>query len=282
MGILLGHEMGHYLTCRYYGVRATLPVFLPLPFPPFGTLGAVIMMRSPMPNRRAIFDIGVAGPLVGLALSLPAIIIGLHMSQIMNDMALLHYYAAHKHWIFFLGAPEIFKWIQSWMVGPIPEGMTLDFHPLAFAGWVGLFVTALNLLPVGQLDGGHILYALFGRRSVRISQVVVGLALLVAVAVFVIYQFVWEYTLFIVLVFLLSYRFPHPPPLDDFDPIGPTRMGVAVLTLAMLILSFTPRPVPQVFSSHMLKHYIEDLQEQEDEEERDWSPEDVLRWTRKV
>lgn len=279
MVILLGHEMGHYVACRWHGVRATLPIFLPMPLPPFGTLGAVIMMRSPMPDRRAIFDIGIAGPLVGLILSIPAIIIGLHLSRVMDAMELLRYYANNKQWLIFLGEPSLFRWLESAIVGKVPEGMALDFHPLAFAGWVGLFVTALNLIPVGQLDGGHILYALFGRTSHLLSRLVVGGALGIAVGVLVLYKIVWEYTVFIVLVFLFSYRFPHPPPINDFDPIGRARKLLGALALVLLCLCFTFRPAmitdaQESFRLHMLQ--------QQQEEEREWTPEDLREYTRKV
>ncbi len=280
MTILLGHEMGHYLTCRYYHVRATLPIFLPMPLPPFGTLGAVIMMRSPMPNRRAIFDIGIAGPLVGLLLSVPAIIIGLHMSKMVDAVELIRYYATHHQWTFFLGEPQIFKWAQHWLKGPVPEGMALDFHPLAFAGWVGLFVTVLNLIPVGQLDGGHILYALFRRRSVAISHVVVTAALALAVIFLVKYHFLWEYTVFVVLAFVLSHRFPHPAPMNEFHPIGAGRKGLAVVMLALLAVCFTPRPLPQVWDKETMQEYLE--QQEEKGPPPMWTPEDVERWTRKV
>ena len=280
MGILLGHEMGHYLTCRHYGVRATLPIFIPMPLPPFGTLGAVIMMRSPLPTRRAIFDIGLAGPLVGFLLSLPAIIIGLHMSKMMYESELVRYYLANKLWLCSVGESQLFHWLFGAIVGEIPPHMALDFHPLAMAGWVGLFVTALNLLPVGQLDGGHILYGLFGRRSVQISNAVVGGALALTVGLLVWSHIVWEYTVFIVLIFLLSYRFPHPPPMDDLDPIGPGRKLMGGLALLVMALSFTPRPF-EIEDRDSMKQYLQHL-EQEEENQPRWTPEDVQRYMRKV
>ena len=277
MGILLGHEMGHYFTCRYYGVRATLPIFIPMPMPPFGTLGALIVMRSPMPHRRAIFDIGLAGPLVGFLLSLPAVIIGLHMSKAVDGTELVRYYLTHKLWLCSVGESQLFHWFERLMVGDIPPHMALDFHPLAMAGWVGLFVTALNLLPVGQLDGGHILYGLFGRKSIRISNAVVGGALL---ALVVAYQLMWQYTVFMVLVFLLSFRFPHPPPLDDVDPIGPNRKLLGAVALLVMILSFTPHPF-DIQDRDAMRDTMQQLEEHEQERPR-WTPEDLKKWAVKT
>ena len=279
MAILLGHEMGHYLMCRYYGVRATLPIFIPLPLPPFGTLGAVIMMRSPMPNRRAIFDIGLAGPLVGLALSLPAIIVGLHLSKTMDLKELLTYYAANKPWLCSVGEPLLFSGLRNAIVGQISADMALDFHPLAMAGWVGLFVTALNLLPVGQLDGGHVLYALFGRRSIAISHGVVGGALALSAFLMLKYGILWEYTVFVVLVSLLTYRFPHPAPTDEFDPIGPGRKLAGMLSLVLMAFSFTPQP----FNIQDRGEVQEFLRQMDQEEQQpNWTPEELRMWTRKV
>jgi membrane-associated protease RseP (regulator of RpoE activity) len=249
-----------------------------MPLPPFGTLGAVIMMRSPMPNRRAIFDIGIAGPLMGLLLSLPAIVIGLHLSKCMDAVELLRYYVAGNKWVFMLGTPQLFDWIENLVVGGIPPGVCLDYHPLAYAGWVGLFVTALNLIPVGQLDGGHILYALFGRRSLAISRGVVVGALLLAVGIWVSLHSVWVYTPFIVLVFLFTYRFPHPPPLDEVAPIGCGRKMAGAIALVLFVLCFTPQPVSPVDAEKDLERLLE----QQPEEEHDWTPQDLLRWTRKV
>jgi len=148
------------------------------------------------------------------------------------------------------------------------------------AGWVGLFVTALNLLPVGQLDGGHLLYGLFGRRSIQISSAVVGAALALAVGLLVARQGLWEYTLFIVLMSLLSYRFPHPPALDDVDPIGPNRKVLAGLALLVMVLSFTPRPF-EIQDRDAMKDRMQELQEYERQRPR-WTPEDLKKWAVKT
>ncbi|MEK7727695.1 MAG: site-2 protease family protein, partial [candidate division KSB1 bacterium] len=163
IGILFAHEMGHYLMCVRYRIHATLPFFIPFPLSPFGTLGAVIRMDARMPNRRALFDIGVAGPLAGLALTLPAIYFGLKMSTLMP--------VSGAEGTITLGDSLLFKALSDLALGPLPEGQDTLLHPLAYAGWAGLFVTALNLLPIGQLDGGHILYALLGDRGQKIYPV---------------------------------------------------------------------------------------------------------------
>ena len=154
MSILLVHEMGHYLTSSYYGVQATLPYFIPGP-PFLGTFGAFIKMQSQMPDRKSLFDIGAAGPLAGLALSIPAVIIGLHLEPPPETGPEI-----------FLGPSFLFMFLVKMAFGSLPEG-GFSLHPIAAAGWVGLFVTAMNLLPAGQLDGGHVMYALFGRSEER-------------------------------------------------------------------------------------------------------------------
>jgi len=151
--ILLGHEMGHYLMSRRYGIKATLPFFLPLPLPPFGTFGAVIRMESTVSSRRALFDTGIAGPLTSLILSIPAIVIGLKLSKVIPVSHI-------KAEMIPLGDPFLFKLLQRLVIGEISEGYEILLDPIGFAGWVGLFVTSLNLLPIGQLDGGHIAYGL--------------------------------------------------------------------------------------------------------------------------
>src|SRR4030042_3538250 len=156
MLILLGHEMGHYFMSRRYGTKATLPFFLPFPFSPFGTLGAVIRMESAISSRKALFDTGVAGPLTSLLLSIPAIGIGLKLSEVVPASQI-------KEGALRLADPLLFSFIQRLVLGEISENYEILLHPIGFAGWVGLFVTSLNLLPIGQLDGGHIAYGLFGK-----------------------------------------------------------------------------------------------------------------------
>lgn len=225
IAILFCHEMGHYLMCVRHGVRATLPFFIPFPLSPFGTLGAVIRMDSRMPDRRVLFDIGVAGPLAGLAVTIPAIYFGLKMSQIGIPP---------EAGTITLGESLLFKWISFLAIGPVPEGHDTFLHPLAFAGWAGLFVTALNLLPIGQLDGGHILYALMGERSESVYRVAIGLFALLCI---VLYNG-W----FLLVILLLWFGYRHPPTMEHFTPLDSKRRIIAYFTLVIFILSFTPIP----------------------------------------
>ncbi|MCG8604153.1 site-2 protease family protein, partial [bacterium] len=161
ISILFAHEMGHYLMCKKYGIRATLPFFIPFPLPflnPFGTMGAVIKMEARIPSRQALFDVAVAGPLAGLIVTIPCIYFGIQLSEKVTVTPEMMTGAIT------LGESFLFAKISNLAIGAIPEGQDVMLHPLAFAGWAGLFVTALNLLPIGQLDGGHIVYALIGKR----------------------------------------------------------------------------------------------------------------------
>ena len=228
--ILLCHEMGHYLMCLRHGVRATLPFFIPFPIlSPFGTLGAVIRMDSRMPDRRALFDIGVAGPLAGLAVAIPAIYFGVQMSEV--------HALANTGEAMSLGESLLFKWLSFLARGPVPEGQDIFLHPLAYAGWAGLFVTALNLLPVGQLDGGHILYALLGERSALIGRIALALFALMGIVVF---PFFPGWFPFILLLIWFGYR--HPPTADHFTPLDSKRRMLAYFAFVIFILSFTPIP----------------------------------------
>ena len=228
--ILLAHEMGHFFMSRRHGVQASMPYFLPVPIPPFGTFGAIIKMKGRMSSRRALFDIGVAGPLMGLLITLPAIIIGLLLSdQVLTEKA---------EEGLRLGESLLFVLVEKAVLGDLPEGYDLCLHPVAYAGWVGLFVTALNLLPVGQLDGGHIAYALFGRKS----RIVFGLTVIFLMGITIFFYMGW--TLMIVLVLLFGFR--HPPPLDDVTPLDLRRKILGGVVFFLFILSFTPVPFLQV------------------------------------
>ena len=231
LAILGTHEFGHYFTARYYGASVSLPFFIPAP-PPiflFGTMGAVIRMRSPARDRNSLFDIAVAGPLAGLVVAVPALLLGLSWSRIgmvLPQGAGLTF------------GDSLLMRALTWMVfGSIPSGMDVFVHPVALAGWVGLFVTALNLFPVGQLDGGRIAYALFGpwHRQVSIATFV-GLILLGAV---------FRSANWIVFagVILLLMGFHHPPPLDDLTPLSPRRSALGVFCLILLILLIPPVPI---------------------------------------
>jgi membrane-associated protease RseP (regulator of RpoE activity) len=230
LAILGTHEFGHYFTARHYGAVVSLPYFIPAP-PPlflFGTLGAVIRMRSPARDRNSLFDIAVAGPLAGLVVALPAVWLGLTWSRVgalppgggmqFGDSLLMRF--------------------ATWLVfGPVPSGMDVFVHPVALAGWVGLFVTALNLFPIGQLDGGRIAYALFGPRHRAVS-----VGTLVALLVLGVVAGSMNWIVFAALVFLLI-GFQHAPPLNDLTPVSPGRYAVGVLCLILLVLLIPPVPV---------------------------------------
>ncbi len=229
MTILLSHEMGHYVMCRRYGIRATLPFFIPFPplINPFGTMGAVIRMEGRIPNRRVLFDVGAGGPIAGLIPTLLAIYFGLQMSEVVpaREMA---------EGMIYLGDSLLFKGLTLLVKGPMGLEQDVLLHPLAYAGWVGLFVTALNLLPIGQLDGGHVLYALFGERSQVVYPAVLGLFALVCIFFYI------GWMLLIILLMWLGFR--HPPTLDPFTPLDPFRRGLAIFVFVIFILSFTPVP----------------------------------------
>jgi membrane-associated protease RseP (regulator of RpoE activity) len=226
LSILTAHEMGHYVACRLYRVDATLPFFIPAPILSLvGTLGAFIRIRSPIPNRRALFDIGIAGPLAGFAVCLPVLLLGLLEARVQPLEGVEG---------IFLGEPLLFQWGVSLVWGALPDGVTLTLGPLGLAAWFGLFVTALNLIPIGQLDGGHLTYALFRERATKISHV--GSWICVAMVYFGPNWLVWA-----LLVRLLGRR--HPRTLNDYAPLGRTRRRLGLLALAVFVVCFTPSPI---------------------------------------
>ena len=230
--VILGcHEMGHYVACRYYRVDASLPFFLPAPLPLTGTLGAFIRIRARIPSRVALFDIGLSGPIAGFVVALPALFIGLALSvveRLPEDF--------EGVW---LGEPLLFR-AASWLVwGDVGDGLSLNMHPMAFAAWFGLLATALNLFPIGQLDGGHVAYAVFGRRSSLITLATI----LVAVGLTAFVSISWLVWTILMLVMLFAIGPHHPPTLDDEVPLGTPRLVLAVVGLIMLIVCFTPAPI---------------------------------------
>jgi membrane-associated protease RseP (regulator of RpoE activity) len=228
LGILGTHEFGHYFTARSYGASVSLPYFIPAPPPlPFGTLGAVIVMRSPARDRNSLFDIAVAGPLAGLIVAVPALLLGLSWSRvgpIPPDATSF-------------GDSLLMRLLTYLVFGRIPEGMDVFIHPVALAGWVGLFVTALNLFPVGQLDGGRIAYALFGAWHRQVS-IATFFGLLALGAVFRSVNWIVFAGLVVVLI-----GFHHAPPLDDVTPLSPRRYAVGVFCLILLVLLIPPVPI---------------------------------------
>ncbi|MBN1559236.1 site-2 protease family protein [candidate division KSB1 bacterium] len=225
--ILLAHEMGHYLMCRRYKIAATLPFFIPFPYiNPFGTMGAMIQMRGPIPNKKALFDVGAAGPLAGFIVTIPVIYFGVSLSDITPTSDL------SEGMNIVLGESLIYKLISCLAIGPVAKENDVLLHPMAYAGWVGLFVTSLNLLPVGQLDGGHIFYSLFGRRGFRYMPLfIVALAGLTAI-----------YSGWALLFVLLLLGRKHPPPLDDVTPLDRKRKFLAVIMFIIFVTCFTPIP----------------------------------------
>src|SRR5216683_2150468 len=211
LAILGCHELGHYFACRYYDVDASLPFFLPAPLPLTGTLGAFIRIREPIPSKRMLFDIGIAGPIAGFVVAVPALFIGLSMSHVARLPADFSGVS--------LGEPLLFK-LASWLMwGQQPDGYSLNMHPMAFAAWFGLLATALNLIPIGQLDGGHISYAVLGRRSSQVTLVMVSVAM------------------------LLMFGRHHPRTFDEQEPLDRTRMVLACVALIMFVLCFTSAPI---------------------------------------
>src|SRR5215813_10051937 len=226
MTILLGHEMGHYLTCRYYGIDASLPYFIPAPNP-FGTMGAFIRIKSPIQHRAALLEVGIAGPIAGFLLAVPTLIIALAKSSgFISPEASL--FGIER------GEPLIFKLFEFVMGKLPPAGMNVNLHPIGFAAWFGFFATALNLLPVGQLDGGHVSYALFGGVHKRISKAF--LFTLIPLGLFY-----WPgWLLWTTVLLFIGLR--HPMTLDDSAPLKPRHTALGWIALAMFVLCFTPMP----------------------------------------
>ncbi len=227
MSILLAHEMGHYLQARRYGVPASWPWFIPFPSLPLGTMGAVIVQASGFANRKQLFDIGISGPLAGLVLALPITVIGLRDSRIVDI-------AAEGGGMSF-GNPLILQWLAEWRFGPLAPGEDVALTPLLHAGWVGIFVTALNLIPIGQLDGGHILYCLIGRRAHAVAR-----ALLWFAVGYMVLTKNWSYVVMVILLMLMGAR--HPPSRDDSVPLGHLRNVLGWLTLSFIVIGFTSEP----------------------------------------
>jgi len=234
LGILLVHEFGHYLMSRRHGVAASLPYFIPFPSL-FGTLGAVIKMKSPITTKNALVDIGASGPIAGFVVSVVAVVIGLGFSEVRD--------VTRAGEMIVLGDSLLFQ-ILGWVViGPIPSAYDLLLHPMAFAGWIGLFVTFINLFPVGQLDGGHIAYALLGKWHRWLSLALIGAFLTGGIAPSIISGHI-EFNNWLVWGILLLILGPkHPPILFPDVPLDRTRKAVGILALIIFILTFIPVPV---------------------------------------
>ena len=227
LGILLCHEMGHYLMCVRHGVDATLPYFLPAPpiLMPWGTFGAFIRVRGRFPDRRALFDMGAAGPWAGFVVAIVVLVVGLRLS---------HVDAAPQGSTLVFGDSLLTGYLTRLVVGADPE--TVFIHPIGLAGWFGLLVTSLNLIPAGQLDGGHVLYAALGRRTPILG------GALAATLVWLGFR-VWSGWFFWAAIIVLMVRLGHPPTVDDAVPLGTTRLLAAAASLILLALTFVPEPI---------------------------------------
>ncbi len=257
LAILLAHEFGHYLAGRYHKTHVTLPYFIPFPFSPFGTMGAFIQLKEPPKNKRVLLDIGIAGPLAGMAVAVPVLFLGLRLSHLdtlprvlapsaafsLEGNSILYLLAKFAVFGKFLpepasfgGQPPFLYWLRYFFTGhPLPlGGQDVLLHPVAWAGWAGLLVTALNLIPAGQLDGGHVLYVLLGQRTRRLFPVILGVLTLLGT--------VWSgWWLWAGLIFLLGRV--HAEPLDQITPLDTRRRAIAILGIVLFVLVFTPVPL---------------------------------------
>jgi len=225
LGILLVHEMGHFAACRFHRIEATLPFFIPAPTL-IGTFGAFIKIKSPFSSKKALFDVGLAGPLAGFLVSLPVIALGISQSRLVAKGDLQSGLT--------LGEPLVFKLISWLVLGPAAGQHDILVHPMAFAGWFGLLATAFNLFPIGQLDGGHILYALLGKKAYYAG--VASIAFIVLMGIFF-----WQGWLFWALIAtLIGLR--HPPVFED-EKLDLKRKALAAVAMLIFLLSFTPAPL---------------------------------------
>ncbi len=227
MFILLAHEMGHFLTSKYYHIDASLPYFIPAPTF-IGTFGAFIKMRSPVMNKRVLLDVGANGPLAGLLVTIPILAVGLKLSEVSVIAAPLEEGMT-------LGSSLLLYFMTTVIVGNLPDTHQVILHPLGFAGWIGLLVTSMNLIPVGQLDGGHIAYAVFGRRTAQLSKGV--LVCMLGLGIWASRMWLmWALILFV----LLGIR--HPAPLDYDVPLDRRRRILGLSMLVVFVITFVPVP----------------------------------------
>ena len=234
MSILLSHELGHYLMSRYHRVEATLPYFIPAPTL-IGTFGAVIKIRSRVPDRRALLDIGAAGPIVGFVVSIPFLIVGLKFSEIRGGV--------EGGGGMFFGTSLLLEFMSRYLFPSVPEGHAIYLHPVALAGWLGLLVTMMNLLPLGSMDGGHIMYAVLGKWHHHIS--VLFAVLLLAIGAVGFFMGIHGLGVWGVwgMLNLFVFGLRHPPPVNAGDPLDGKRKLIAALAALIFILTFVPIPI---------------------------------------
>ncbi len=233
MAILMAHELGHFLQAVRYHVPASFPLFIPMPLTPLGTMGAVIALRGSNADRRQLFDIGLTGPWAGLLVALPVAWLGVSRAvpvgagEVLPDDLVFNY-------------PLVMQWMFDWLHPDVPNHAMFGFDPLLRAAWVGMLVTGLNMMPVSQLDGGHVAYALFGRKAHLLARgVMIVAALWMLYSYAVLGQVTW--IVMIMLVFIMGTD--HPPTANDAAPMGLARRIIGLLSLAIPLLCFTPIPV---------------------------------------
>ena len=231
LAILGAHEFGHYYACRYYRVDASLPYFLPAPLPLTGTLGAFIRIRQMIPTKRELFDIGIAGPIAGFVVAVPVLLVGMSLSRLTP-------LPPDTSGFVELGEPLLFKGVAWLFWGTPPEGYSINMHPMAFAAWFGLLATALNLFPIGQLNGGHISYAVLGRKSTLVT-----LATVVALIGLTFVSTSWLVWTVLTVVMLVAFGPRHPKTFDEHVPLDRGRKLLALFAVLMFVLCFTPAPI---------------------------------------
>jgi membrane-associated protease RseP (regulator of RpoE activity) len=233
LAILGAHEFGHYFACRLYRVDASLPYFLPMPIVLTGTFGAFIHIRQPIPDKRALFDIGIAGPIAGFVVAVPALFIGMLLSNVVPVPETFDGWA--------LGEPLLFQ-AAAWLTfGTVADGYSINMHPMAFAAWFGLLATALNLFPMGQLDGGHISYAVLGRKSTLVTVGTVGCLLGLSFV-----SSSWIIWTVLTVGMLVAFGPRHPRTPDEHVPLDGTRLWLAAFAVVMFVHCFSPFPIEQL------------------------------------
>jgi membrane-associated protease RseP (regulator of RpoE activity) len=235
LGFLTAHEFGHYFAARWHGLRPSLPYYLPAPLPLTGSLGAVIVFRGQFPNRRVLFDFAAGGPLAGFVVAAVALACGLIWSPVEK--------LPERFVGYWMGEPLLFQWLSHAIAGPIRSGWSLNLHPTALAGWLGLLFTMMNLVPISQLDGGHIAYAAIRRNSRLLT-----LAGLATLGFFIIWWHAYNWVLWVVLLLVIIriVGWEHPASLDDDLPLDPIRIAVAVLLIVIFAVCFMPVPLSPI------------------------------------
>lgn len=238
LSILLVHEFSHYLAARRYGAPASLPYFIPVPIWPLGTMGALIVQKSPLRNRKAVFDLGISGPLGGLVVAIPLLILGLLLSSVQPLPS----------GGYIMEGNSVFYYLTKWVIfgRPLPSGgVDVILHPVAFAAWAGLLVTGLNLLPVGQYDGGHVAYAMWGTKAWLVARSVVLMMFAWAAVLFITgHEIGMTWALLGALGLTMGSR--HPAPLNDLAPLDPARKRIGWAMVALLALILVPIPLTVV------------------------------------